>query len=102
MVGTTTTISADQATPRLRAALLAAVTLAVVAAVYFATAPGPGLIEPDEARYAEMAREMALGGDWITPRVNFVEYFQKPPLVAWASAAAFRLLGINELAARLP
>jgi 4-amino-4-deoxy-L-arabinose transferase-like glycosyltransferase len=76
---------------------------AAIAAIYLCTAPGPGLIEPDEARYAEMARETLVTGDWLTPRVNFVEYFQKPPLVVWASAAAYATGGgASELGARLP
>ncbi len=60
------------------------------------------LAEPDEARYAEIAREMLVLGEWITPHLNFVRYFDKPPLVFWATALAFRAFGLNEWAARLP
>jgi len=59
------------------------------------------LITPDEGRYAEIAREMALSHDWVTPRLNGVKYFEKPPLQYWATAVAFRLLGDNEFSARL-
>jgi 4-amino-4-deoxy-L-arabinose transferase-like glycosyltransferase len=59
------------------------------------------LIQPDEGRYAEMAREMMLSGDWITTRLNGIKYFEKPPLHTWMSAAAFALFGIGEWQARL-
>ncbi|MEA3209033.1 MAG: hypothetical protein QOE70_2090 [Chthoniobacter sp.] len=61
-----------------------------------------GLNEPDEGRYAEIGREMALSGDWLTPHLNGIPHFQKPPLLYWATAASIRLFGVNEWAARLP
>jgi len=63
------------------------------------TAP---LAEPDEARYAEVAREMVSSGDWIVPRVNGDVFLDKPPLVFWAEAAALKVLGVHDWAARLP
>jgi 4-amino-4-deoxy-L-arabinose transferase-like glycosyltransferase len=60
------------------------------------------LWEPDEARYAEIPREMLALGDWLTPRLNYVLYFEKPPLQYWLSAASMRLFGLYPLAARLP
>jgi 4-amino-4-deoxy-L-arabinose transferase-like glycosyltransferase len=60
------------------------------------------LWEPDEARYAEIPREMLALGDWLTPRLNYVLYFEKPPLQYWLSAASMRVLGMHALAARLP
>src|SRR3984893_10930067 len=62
----------------------------------------PALWEPDEGRYAEIAREMYLTGDYITPRDNWVRYFEKPPLVYWAETAAISIFGANEFAIRLP
>jgi len=59
------------------------------------------LANPDEGRYSEIAREMALSGDWVTPRLNGYKYFEKPPLQYWATAATFRLFGENEYTARL-
>ena len=56
---------------------------------------------PDEARYSEIAREMAASGDWITPRLNGLKYFEKPPLQYWATAALFRAFGVSEVTARL-
>jgi len=60
------------------------------------------LIDPDEGRYAEIAREMLERGDLITPTLNYVVYFEKPPLLYWANAASMKLFGLNEFAARLP
>jgi 4-amino-4-deoxy-L-arabinose transferase-like glycosyltransferase len=59
------------------------------------------LIPPDEGRYAEMAREMLLSGDWITTRLNGIKYFEKPPLHTWMSALSFAAFGIGEWQARL-
>ncbi|HET9576846.1 MAG TPA: phospholipid carrier-dependent glycosyltransferase [Usitatibacter sp.] len=59
------------------------------------------LANPDEGRYSEISREMAQTGDWVTPRLNGIKYFEKPPLQYWATAAAFRAFGVNEPAARL-
>jgi len=59
------------------------------------------LLEPDEGRYAEIPREMAVSGDWVTPHLNGVAYLEKPPLQYWATAAAYKLFGKTELTARL-
>ncbi|WP_246153143.1 glycosyltransferase family 39 protein [Oryzomonas rubra] len=59
-----------------------------------------GLIEPDEGRYAEIPREMLEKGDFITPTLNYVAYFEKPPLHYWLTAFSFKLFGLNEFAAR--
>ena len=66
-------------------------------------APGLGrapLDDPGEGQHAEIAREM-LGGSWITPRLNGVRYFDKPPLLYWLTAASFHQWGLTERAARL-
>ncbi len=60
------------------------------------------LVGPDEPRYAAIARAMAESGDWVTPRLNGQPWFEKPVLYYWAAAAAFRVFGVNEFAARLP
>ena len=59
------------------------------------------LANPDEGRYSEISREMAQTGDFVTPRLNGIKYFEKPPLQYWATALAFRAFGENEYTARL-
>ena len=60
-----------------------------------------GLWEPDEARYAEIAREMLALHNFIVPHLNYVPYIEKPPLLYWLTASSMKLFGINEFAARL-
>ena len=60
------------------------------------------LFEPDEGRYAEIPREMLATGDFVTPRLNGVLYFEKPPLYYWLVAGSMALLGPSEWAVRLP
>lgn len=57
--------------------------------------------EPDEGRYAEVAREMLVSHDWITPRLDGFLFFDKPPLHYWASATAYLLFGVHPWSARL-
>ncbi len=59
------------------------------------------LVHPDEGRYAEIAREMTVTGDWVTPRLNGIKYFEKPALQYWITAAAFETFGIRHWTARL-
>lgn len=59
------------------------------------------LISTDEGRYADIAMEMLQTGDWITPRLNGLLYFEKPPLQYWASAIGFSIFGFNDFTARL-
>ena len=60
------------------------------------------LWQPDEGRYAEIPREMLASGDWLTPHLNGVLYFEKPPLQYWLSAITMKLFGVNAVAARMP
>jgi 4-amino-4-deoxy-L-arabinose transferase-like glycosyltransferase len=71
------------------------------ALIWFGTLEYRKLIKPDEGRYAEIAREMTATGDWLTPRLNGIKYFEKPPLQYWATAAAFTAVGEDEWSARL-
>ncbi len=87
--------------PARRAARIA-LSGALAALLYLPCLGRPALWEPDEGRYAEIAREMAVYGDWVTPRLNWERYFEKPPLTYWANALAIKVLGANEFAVRLP
>ncbi len=76
---------------------------AILAAILYLPGLGrPALWEPDEGRYGEIAREMVISGDYVTPRDDFELYFEKPPLVYWAEAGAIQIFGVNEFAVRLP
>ncbi len=55
----------------------------------------------DEGRYSEIPRYMAQSGDWVTPRLNGIKYFEKPPLQYWATAAAYNVFGEHHWTARL-
>jgi 4-amino-4-deoxy-L-arabinose transferase-like glycosyltransferase len=60
------------------------------------------LKEPDEGRYAEIPREMVKQGDYLVPHLNYVRYFEKPPLLYWGTALSYKLFGTNEWSFRLP
>lgn len=56
---------------------------------------------PDEGRYAEVGRWMLMRGDWLTPRLDGIPFFHKPPLLYWLEASAMAVLGVTPWAARL-
>lgn len=58
-------------------------------------------IIPDEGRYAEIAREMLVRHDFVTPTLDFAKYLQKPPLYYWMVAGSFKLFGASIWSARL-
>jgi len=55
---------------------------------------------PDEGRYVEIPREMVVTGDYVTPRLDGMKYFEKPPLFYWMQAASIKVAGINETSMR--
>ncbi|MEG4504760.1 glycosyltransferase family 39 protein [Microcoleus sp. F6_B4] len=61
-----------------------------------------GLVDETEPLFAEAARQMTVTGDFITPYFNGETRFDKPPLIYWLMAVAYRTLGVNEWAVRLP
>jgi 4-amino-4-deoxy-L-arabinose transferase-like glycosyltransferase len=60
----------------------------------------PAISDSDEGFYAEAAREMVEGGDWLTPHFNYEERWQKPILYYWLTAATYAAFGESEWAAR--
>ena len=73
----------------------------IVALIWFANLDYRRLIHPDEGRYAEIPREMVATGDWLTPRLDGIKYFEKPALQYWLTAAAYEAFGIRQWTARL-
>lgn len=85
---------------RHRRTLLGVLLAVVLVGAYFGRIGGYALQDPDEGRYAEISREMAVSGDWLTPTLHHVKYFDKPPLLYWLVAASFNVVGVSEGAAR--
>jgi 4-amino-4-deoxy-L-arabinose transferase-like glycosyltransferase len=56
---------------------------------------------PDEGRYVEIPREMVATGDYLTPRLNGVKYFEKPVLFYWLESFSIKLFGLKGFALRL-
>jgi 4-amino-4-deoxy-L-arabinose transferase-like glycosyltransferase len=59
------------------------------------------LWSPEEGHYSEIAREMVVSGDYVTPRLAGMTFLEKPPLFIWLQCAAIRLFGVNEWSLRL-
>jgi len=57
---------------------------------------------PDEVRYAEIPREMITTGNWVSPQLNGLRYFEKPVLGYWVTGISMQLFGDNAFAMRLP
>src|SRR3569832_1394556 len=72
----------------------------IFGALYFFRLGSYPLSNPDEGRYAEVPREMLATGDWVTPRLDGVNYFEKPPLVYWVTAVFEKAFGLNEWSVR--
>ncbi len=87
--------------PRPKSRRVLALAWLALALVWFLPLDTPYLLNPDEGRYAEIPREMVVSGDWVTPRLDGIEYFEKPPLQYWASAVAFEVAGLHAWTARL-
>jgi 4-amino-4-deoxy-L-arabinose transferase-like glycosyltransferase len=60
------------------------------------------LLQPDEGRNAEVAREMKESGAWLSPSYNGITYLDKPAFYFKAVALSLAAFGDNETAARLP
>ncbi|HYL06264.1 MAG TPA: glycosyltransferase family 39 protein [Thermoanaerobaculia bacterium] len=85
----------------MRRGLLLLCTALLVAAVSWGLG-SYALLDPDEGRNAEVAREMMASGDFVLPHLDGLPYLDKPVLFFAADALSQRLLGAGEAAARLP
>lgn len=83
--------------PSLRRLIL----ILIAALLWFGSLEHRPLLDPDEGRYSEIPREMVASGDWITPRLNGIKYFEKPPLQYWMTALAYEAFGAHHWSARL-
>src|SRR5580692_10183964 len=92
---------ATHKTPTLRQCLIDMLFLTVMLGIFYALWMGSyPLFTPDEGRYSEVAREMVVTGDYITPRLNGVAFLDKPILYYWLQASAINLFGLKEWALR--
>jgi len=79
-----------------------ATTLILICAVlWFGLLGQRDLFDPDEGRYAVIPAGMVDTGDWLTPRLNDIKYFEKPALQYWGTAVIFELFGKSSTTARL-
>jgi len=77
--------------------------IAIIGALLFI--PGLGsvhLFDWDELNFAESAREMLVTGDYLRVQIDFVTFWEKPPLFFWLQALSMKAFGVNEFAARFP
>jgi 4-amino-4-deoxy-L-arabinose transferase-like glycosyltransferase len=72
----------------------------VTAGLYFLGLAQAPFLDPPEGFHADIAQSMLESGDWITPHVNTVRYFDEPPVPYWLMAAAFAMDGVTAAAAR--
>lgn len=62
----------------------------------------PGLLDDVDSVYIEIAREMLQRHDYMTPYIDGVRFFDKPPLMYWLAAGSMHLFGVHDWAGRLP
>ena len=75
---------------------------AAFSALYLGLAFMRPLASPDEGRYSEIPLEMVRNGDYVSPRLNDMVYFYKPPLFYWLQAASIKAFGVNRVSLRAP
>ncbi|MBS0445667.1 MAG: glycosyltransferase family 39 protein [Proteobacteria bacterium] len=91
----------DTVLPRPRGAAAPLAALLLLFAWFAWTAWARPLMLPDEGRYASVAWEMLRSGDWLTPTLDGLPFFHKPPLFYWITAGSLAAFGLHEWAARL-
>ncbi len=62
----------------------------------------PGLLDDVDSIYIQIAREMLSRHDFVTPTIDGIRFFDKPPLMYWLAAGSMRLFGTHDWAARIP
>jgi len=62
----------------------------------------PGLLDDVDSVYLEIAREMLQRHDYVTPYIDGIRFFDKPPLMYWLAAGSMRVFGMHDWAGRLP
>src|SRR5438093_2502549 len=87
--------------PPTRHALLM-ILIALAALLHIVTIGTGDLYSETEGQYAGAAREMVASHQWLLPTNNGIPRLQKPPLLYWLIIASYKVLGVNEAAARLP
>ncbi len=80
---------------------LAFVLLILLASLLFFTQLRAPLLEPQEPRYAEIARQMYVEGRWVVPVLHGQPYLDKPPLLYWLTMTSYALWGVQDRVARL-
>jgi len=75
----------------------------VAAAIFFGCMfRPPALMDDVDATQAQIARNMLVSGDWVTPHLDGVKYLEKSPLKYWMIAVSYEIFGVHDWAARLP
>ncbi len=62
----------------------------------------PSLMDDVDAVQAQIARNMLDSGDWVTARLNGVQYLEKSPLIYWMIAVSYEIFGVHDWSARIP
>jgi 4-amino-4-deoxy-L-arabinose transferase-like glycosyltransferase len=89
--------------PHVRLQITLILLIALVSALLYLPFLGSyRIIEPSDGFYTEAAREMLETGDFVLPHLNYQPFFDKPILIYWLVAAAYKIVGISTFAARLP
>jgi 4-amino-4-deoxy-L-arabinose transferase-like glycosyltransferase len=61
-----------------------------------------GLLDDVDSVYLEIAREMLQRHNFVTPFVDGIRFFDKPPLMYWLAAGSMHIFGPHDWAGRLP
>jgi len=62
----------------------------------------PSLMDDVDAMQAQVARNMLVSGDWVTPRLDGIPYLEKAPLIYWMMAVSYKIFGVHDWSARVP